>query len=84
MKAEITNVLNTAAAVTAVATAGRGAELTGGPAQLRLLPSSATTHPTTGRRGDLFVDKSGRLWFCKGKTNWRQRLSPLLSADLSQ
>ena len=49
MKAEITNVLNTAAAVTAVATAGRGAELKGGPAQLRLLPSSATTHPTTGR-----------------------------------
>ncbi len=45
---------------------------TAGQAQLRLHPSSALTHPTNGQRGDLFVDKSGRLWFCKGGTNWVQ------------
>jgi hypothetical protein len=51
---------------------GRGGIFTGGKAQLKLSPSSASTHPTKGQRGDLFVDKSGRLWFCKGKTTWVQ------------
>jgi hypothetical protein len=51
---------------------GRGGIFTGGKAQLKLHPSSASTHPTKGQRGDLFVDKSGRLWFCKGGTNWKQ------------
>ena len=49
---------------------GRGAVLIGKKAQLRLSPSSATTHPTTGAKGDLFVDSAGRLWFCKGTTTW--------------
>jgi hypothetical protein len=51
---------------------GRGGLFSGGKAQLRLHPSSASTHPTKGQRGDLFVDKSGRLWFCKGRTTWVQ------------
>ena len=25
-----------------------------------------------GVRGDLYVDKSGRLWFCKGGSTWKQ------------
>ena len=58
--------------VRAVSASGRGAQLSGGPAQLRLMPSSSRTHPASGKRGDLFVDKSGRLWFCKGNTNWKQ------------
>ena len=43
---------------------GRGARLSGGAAALQLLPSSAATHPTTGKAGDFFVDHSTRLWFC--------------------
>jgi hypothetical protein len=41
-------------------------------AQVQLLASAATTHPSSGLRGELFVDKSGRLWFCKGTTTWKQ------------
>ena len=51
---------------------GRGAVLIGKKAQLRLQPSSAATHPATGATGDLFVDSTGRLWFCKGSTTWVQ------------
>jgi hypothetical protein len=43
---------------------GRGAVVSGGAAQLRLVPSGADTHPLTGQLGDLFLDKVGRLWFC--------------------
>jgi hypothetical protein len=43
---------------------GRGARLSGGAATLQMLPSSAATHPTTGKAGDFFVDASVRLWFC--------------------
>ena len=51
---------------------GRGGIFKGNVAQLRLVPSAATTHPSSGQIGDLFVDKSGRLWFCKGGTTWKQ------------
>ena len=51
---------------------GRGGVFKGNLAQLKLTPSSATSHPHSGQRGDLFVDKSGRLWFCKGGTTWKQ------------
>jgi hypothetical protein len=44
---------------------GRGARLSGGAAALQILPSSAATHPSTGKAGDLFVDASVRLWFCQ-------------------
>jgi hypothetical protein len=32
----------------------------------------ATSHPGSGAKGDLFVDTSGRLWFCKGGMSWKQ------------
>jgi hypothetical protein len=51
---------------------GRGGVFKGKPAQVRLLPSSRTTHPASGLKGDLFVDASGRIWFCKGGSTWRQ------------
>jgi len=51
---------------------GRGGVFTGSRAQVRLVPSSATTHPSSGQAGDLFLDKSKRLWFCKGGTTWKQ------------
>lgn len=46
-------------------TLGRGAQFTGGAAPVRMVPSSAASHPSTGKVGDFFVDASARLWFCK-------------------
>jgi hypothetical protein len=51
---------------------GRGVVASGGVAQLRLVPSTAANHPASGAVGDLFLDKSHRLWFCKGGTVWKQ------------
>jgi len=51
---------------------GRGVVASGGVAQLRLVPSSDTSHPHSGAMGDLFLDKHGRLWFCRGGTSWHQ------------
>jgi hypothetical protein len=48
----------------------RGGRFIGKKAQIRLQPSKATTHPSSGAAGDLFVDASKRLWFCKGGTSW--------------
>jgi hypothetical protein len=50
---------------------GRAGVFEGGVAQVRLVPSAiGPTHPITGARGDLFCDKFGSLWFCKGATTW--------------
>jgi hypothetical protein len=51
---------------------GRGAVLISNIAQLRLQPSTLGTHPSSGQAGDLFVDASKRLWFCRGGTAWSQ------------
>lgn len=67
------NTTTSAAAVVGVAsTKGRGGSFKGGAAAVTLVPSSATTHPSSGTAGDLFVDSSKRLWFCKGGTTWKQ------------
>jgi hypothetical protein len=50
---------------------GRGGVFGGSAAQLRLMPGS-TAHPASGQLGDLFLDDSGALWFCKGDTTWKQ------------
>lgn len=58
--------------------AGRGARVSGGAAALQMLPSSAATHPTTGKAGDFFVDASARLWYCQKSSSgaiaatWKQ------------
>jgi hypothetical protein len=65
----------TGAAIEGNSSAGRGGVFRGKKAQVRFVPSSATTKPTTGQRGDLFVDSSGRLWYCKtggSVTGWKQ------------
>lgn len=49
---------------------GRGGTFDGKLAAVRLMPSTAATHPTSGSRGDLFVDASGRLWYSRGGTAW--------------
>jgi hypothetical protein len=54
---------------------GRGAILAGGAAQAKLVPSSASTHPSSGQAGDLFVDSTSRLWFCTiagAPATWKQ------------
>jgi len=51
---------------------GIGARFAGKVAPLQLVPSAAASHPATGTAGELFVDHSNRLWFCKGGTNWHQ------------
>jgi hypothetical protein len=52
---------------------GRGGVFQGDAvAQIKLVPSGTAIHPTTGAKGDLFVDRTGRLWFCKGGSNWHQ------------
>jgi hypothetical protein len=57
--------------VAGVSAAGRGGLFAGKKAQLRLVPSAAASHPSTGAKGDLFVDTSGRLWFYTGAT-WKR------------
>jgi hypothetical protein len=54
------------------ATKGRGVVAAGTKAQLRLVPSTASSHPSSGSAGDLFLDKSKRLWLCTGGTNWKR------------
>jgi len=53
-------------------TTGRGGSFSGKVAQLHIAPSGAATHPTSGKLGDIFLDKNKRLWFCKGGTTWKQ------------
>jgi hypothetical protein len=60
---------------TATGTGGRGGVFTGVAAQVQLSPGLKATHPTSGSRGDLYADSTGRLWFCKtsGSTaTWHQ------------
>jgi len=49
---------------------GRGGVFRGSAAQLKLIPSKAKTHPGSGQAGDLFVDVTGSLWYCKGGATW--------------
>jgi hypothetical protein len=49
---------------------GRGGVFSGGRAAMRLMPSSSASHPRRGLGGDLFLDRSRRLWFCRGGTDW--------------
>jgi hypothetical protein len=44
---------------------GRGAQLTSSVAPLRMVPAVASSHPSTGKAGDFFVDSSARLWYCQ-------------------
>ncbi len=60
----------TAIGVRGASSTGRGALFSGALANVRLAPSSSATHPTSGQQGDLFVDASSSLWFCKGGTTW--------------
>jgi hypothetical protein len=59
----------------ATSVAGRGVVAAGKAAPLQLQPSKTASHPKRGEKGDLFVDKTGRLWFCNaggGTATWVQ------------
>jgi hypothetical protein len=63
------------AAVRAIIKKGRGGVFSGPTAQVQLVPGPGATHPRTGGRGDLYVDNTGRLWFCKvggNNATWHQ------------
>ena len=62
-------------ALLATSTGGRGVVASGKQAHLQLTPSNQKTHPKAGEAGDLFCDKSARLWFCKvggAAATWKQ------------
>ena len=42
-----------------------GGVFVGGQAQIALAPGTRATHPVKGDRGELYVDKTGRLWYCR-------------------
>jgi hypothetical protein len=60
------------AAVEAGSALGVGGRFAGKVAPINLVPSALASHPATGSAGDLFVDRSKRLWFCKGGSSWHQ------------
>jgi hypothetical protein len=53
------------ACVQATSTNGRGGSFAGKAAQIQLVAGTGATHPTSGKTGDLYVDNTARLWFCK-------------------
>lgn len=56
----------------ALSAKGVGATFEGKTAQVQLVPSSDSSHPSSGDPGQLFVDSAKRLWFCRGANNWHQ------------
>ena len=62
------------AGVQGSSTSGRGGIFSGAAAQVHLTPGKGATHPKTGQAGDLYVDKTGRLWFCAktGSKSWKE------------
>jgi hypothetical protein len=61
---QVSNAKNASAAVLGTGSStGRGGQFAGGVAQVRLVPGG--TRPTSGQTGDLFVDASGHLHYCK-------------------
>jgi hypothetical protein len=57
--------------VQATSASGRGAVLAGKAAPARLVPGPGP-HPSHGEAGDLYVDATNRLWFCRGGPDWKQ------------
>jgi hypothetical protein len=66
------NTIGVGAAVDASSSLGTGGVFRGKKAQIQLVPSTASTHPSTGAKGQLYVDKSARLWYCYATNKWKQ------------
>ena len=59
----------TGVAIEGASPAGRGGRFLGTEAQVQLAPADRG-RPSSGKAGDLFVDKKHDLWFCKGGKSW--------------
>lgn len=65
-----TGVAGTSSSGTGVTGKGRrGGVFSGSAAAIQLTPH-AGSHPSSGSKGDLFVDHNTHLWFCRGGTTW--------------
>jgi hypothetical protein len=65
---------STGAGVEGTSKSGRGGVFAGGAAQVHLNPGGSS-HPRSGEMGDLYADKSGRLWYCTksgSRASWKQ------------
>jgi hypothetical protein len=65
---------STGAGVQGTSKSGRGGVFGGGAAQVHLNPGGSS-HPKSGEMGDLYADKSGRLWYCTksgSRASWKQ------------
>lgn len=60
------------AGLEALSAKGVGGRFEGKTAQVQLVPSSDSSHPSSGSPGQLFVDHGNRLWFCRGGSSWQQ------------
>lgn len=66
---------STGAGVEGSSSSGRGGVFSGALAQVHLTPGTGSTHPKTGQMGDLYVDKTGRLWLCTktgSRSGWKE------------
>jgi hypothetical protein len=62
----------TGSGIYATSANGSGGKFGGKTAQITLVPSTASSHPASGSAGQIFVDASKRLWYCKGGADWHQ------------
>ena len=53
------------AGVNGISAAGVGGVFEGEEAAIRLIPAKSASHPRKGQVGELMLDASHRLWFCK-------------------
>ncbi len=64
--------LGVGAGIDASSSHGTGGKFTGSKAQIQLVPGSGSTHPSTGSKGQFYVDKFGHLWYCYATNVWKK------------
>ena len=60
------------AGIDASSSLGTGGKFTGKKAQIQLVPGTGSTHPSTGSKGQFYVDKYGHLWYCYATNLWKK------------
>ena len=55
-----------------VGVGGRGGAFIGTKAVINLNPAPTAGHPSRGVQGDIVLDRTFRLWVCKGGPHWKQ------------
>jgi len=59
------------AGIDASSSLGVGGKFTG-KKQIQLVPGTGSTHPSTGSKGQFYVDKFGHLWYCYATNTWKK------------